>query len=57
MGVIRVGRVGPECQLNVGDRILEVNGKSVTDHPIPDIEKVLNHRTAVVQVLNAAVES
>jgi C-terminal processing protease CtpA/Prc len=50
MGVIRVGRVGPECQLNVGDRILEIDGKKVSDHPITDIEKVLNQRTAVVQV-------
>lgn len=50
MGVIRVGRVGSECQLNVGDRILEVNGKPVSDHPLPDIEKALNQRTAVVQV-------
>ncbi|XP_021947855.2 LIM domain kinase 1 isoform X2 [Folsomia candida] len=48
--VSEVGRVGSECQLNVGDRILEVNGKPVTDHPLPDIEKVLNHRTAAVQV-------
>lgn len=42
--------MGPECQLNVGDRILEVNGKPVCDHPLPDLEKVLNHRTDVVQV-------
>ncbi|CAL8115686.1 unnamed protein product [Orchesella dallaii] len=50
MGVLRIGRHGPECQLSVGDRILEVNGAPVHDRPIPDIEKILNQRTSVVQV-------
>ncbi|ODN01747.1 LIM domain kinase 1 [Orchesella cincta] len=48
--VSEIGRHGPECQLSVGDRILEVNGAPVHDRPIPDIEKILNQRTSVVQV-------
>lgn len=51
MGVLRIGLHGPECQLSVGDRILELNGAPVHDRPIPDIEKLLNQRTSVVQVM------
>ena len=50
MGVIRIGHCGSDCQLSVGDRILEVNGTPVHDHSLPDIEKILNQRTSVVQV-------
>jgi len=50
MGVIRIGSSCTECQLRVGDRILEVNGIPVHDHELPDIENTLNYRNSVVQV-------
>ena len=47
----RNGFNGSSCQLQVGDRIIEINGQSVnSDQSLLEIEKLLNQRTSTVQV-------